>query len=200
MYLAGTFSTVFDGVHYSVVTDQMFKLSFDDERICLKDLQGNTNITATVVPEPGSLALLELAWSAWPVWSLSKAGFSNFLNDYCRSNIQTLALVLLTCSASFFPSREGIAHDTLIFFGRHTGRTLPRKSICSSSFSFSPVVGTHELLLSAAQSMEVRLRDSFRLIHFSGLVGPFRETMRMRPLSSSPHFPRASANIEPSGG
>jgi hypothetical protein len=56
--LAGTFSTVFDGVHYSGVTDQMFKLSFDDERICLKDLQGNTSITATVVPEPGSLALL----------------------------------------------------------------------------------------------------------------------------------------------
>ncbi len=45
-------------VHYSGVTDQMFKVSFDDERICLKNLQGNTNITATVVPEPSSLALL----------------------------------------------------------------------------------------------------------------------------------------------
>jgi hypothetical protein len=56
--LAGTFSTVFDGVHYSGVTDQMFKLSFDDERICLRDLRGETNMTASVVPEPSSLALL----------------------------------------------------------------------------------------------------------------------------------------------
>jgi hypothetical protein len=56
--LAGTFSTVFDGVRYVGATDQMFKLSFDDERVCVRDLRGNTDITATIVPEPGSLALL----------------------------------------------------------------------------------------------------------------------------------------------
>lgn len=56
--LAGTFSTVFEGVRYTGTTDQMFKVSFDDERVCLRDLRGDTNITASVVPEPNSLVLL----------------------------------------------------------------------------------------------------------------------------------------------
>jgi PEP-CTERM motif-containing protein len=56
--LAGTFSTIFDGILYTGSTNQMFRVSFDDEHVCLRGLQGDTNITATVVPEPGSLALL----------------------------------------------------------------------------------------------------------------------------------------------
>jgi hypothetical protein len=56
--LAGTFSTVSEGIRFIGGTDQLFKLSFDDGRVCLRDLRGNTNITASVVPEPGSLALL----------------------------------------------------------------------------------------------------------------------------------------------
>ncbi|MGE5056350.1 MAG: PEP-CTERM sorting domain-containing protein [Acidobacteriota bacterium] len=56
--LAGTFSTVFEGIRYSGGTNQIFTVSFDDEHVCLRGLQGDTNITATVVPEPGSLALL----------------------------------------------------------------------------------------------------------------------------------------------
>ena len=56
--LAGTFSTVFEGVRYTGGTDQMFRVSFDDGRACLRGLKGDTNITASVVPEPGSLALL----------------------------------------------------------------------------------------------------------------------------------------------
>jgi hypothetical protein len=56
--LTGTFSTVFDGVHYVGSTTQQFSVSFDDDRLFLKDLSGQTNLTATVVPEPGTLALL----------------------------------------------------------------------------------------------------------------------------------------------
>jgi PEP-CTERM motif len=56
--LAGSFSTVFEGVQYTGTTSQLFSLSFDDDRWCLKDLSGTTNITATVVPEPGTLVLL----------------------------------------------------------------------------------------------------------------------------------------------
>ena len=56
--LAGTFSTVLDGVSYTGGTNQMFRVSFDDGRACLRGLRGDTNISATIVPEPGSLALL----------------------------------------------------------------------------------------------------------------------------------------------
>jgi hypothetical protein len=56
--LAGTFSTVFEGIRYTGGTNQIFRVSFDDEQVCLRGLRGDTNITATVVPEPGSLALL----------------------------------------------------------------------------------------------------------------------------------------------
>lgn len=52
--------------HFSVegltgVTNQIFRLSFDDDRICLSQLNGTTTITAvdvSTVPEPGSLTLL----------------------------------------------------------------------------------------------------------------------------------------------
>jgi hypothetical protein len=56
--VAGTFSTVFEGIRYTGGTNQIFRVSFDDERVCLRGLRGDTNITATVVPEPSSLALL----------------------------------------------------------------------------------------------------------------------------------------------
>ena len=56
--LAGTFSTVFEGVSYTGGTNQMFRVSFDDGRACLRDLRGDTNINASVVPEPSSLTLL----------------------------------------------------------------------------------------------------------------------------------------------
>lgn len=57
--LAGSFSTVFQGVQYTGTTNQLFSLSFgDDDHWCLTDLSGTTNITATVVPEPGTLVLL----------------------------------------------------------------------------------------------------------------------------------------------
>ena len=58
--LAGSFSTVFDGVQYTGTSDQTFKVYFDDGRACLRDLSGQTNITANtaVVPEPGTMALL----------------------------------------------------------------------------------------------------------------------------------------------
>lgn len=56
--LVGSFSTVFDGVLYTGTTEQFFKGSVDDGRICVKGLHGETDITATVVPEPGSLVLL----------------------------------------------------------------------------------------------------------------------------------------------
>ncbi len=56
--LAGTFSTVSDGIRFIGGTDQLFKVSFDDGHACLRDLRGNTNITASIVPEPGSLALV----------------------------------------------------------------------------------------------------------------------------------------------
>lgn len=55
--LVGNFSTVFEGVSYTGETQQCFRLSFNDDHICLKDLNGQTNITASVVPEPSSLAL-----------------------------------------------------------------------------------------------------------------------------------------------
>lgn len=56
--LAGSFSTVFDGVHYIGRTNQLFSISFDDNHVCLKDLGGKTSITAATVPEPSTLALL----------------------------------------------------------------------------------------------------------------------------------------------
>jgi len=56
--LAGSFSTVFEGVHYTGTTNQLFSISFNDDRWCLKGLSGKTNLTATVVPEPGSLVFL----------------------------------------------------------------------------------------------------------------------------------------------
>jgi hypothetical protein len=56
--LAGNFSTVFQGVQYTGTTDQLFSVSFDDYHVCLQDLNGQTNFTATVVPEPGTLVLL----------------------------------------------------------------------------------------------------------------------------------------------
>ena len=55
---AGSFSAVFEGVRYTGTTNQLFSLSFDDDHVCLKNLSGQTNMTATVVPEPGTLALL----------------------------------------------------------------------------------------------------------------------------------------------
>lgn len=56
--LAGAFSTTFEGVHYTGVTDQIFRVSFDDDEVCLRGLHGNTQLTASVVPEPGTLTLL----------------------------------------------------------------------------------------------------------------------------------------------
>lgn len=55
--LVGNFSTVFDGVSYTGETQQCFRLSFDDGQVCLRGLRGETNITANVVPEPGTMAL-----------------------------------------------------------------------------------------------------------------------------------------------
>jgi hypothetical protein len=49
--LVGTISTIFEGVQYTGVTNQHFTVSFDDNHIVLKDLQGETSLTATVVPE-----------------------------------------------------------------------------------------------------------------------------------------------------
>jgi len=56
--LMGHFSTVFDGVRYRGVTQQLFLLSFDDGHVCLSDLRGTTTISAQAVPEPGTLTLL----------------------------------------------------------------------------------------------------------------------------------------------
>lgn len=56
--LAGTFSTVFDGVRYAGRTDQLFSVFFHDNHLCLKDLRGQTSLTATVVPEPNTLVLM----------------------------------------------------------------------------------------------------------------------------------------------
>ena len=55
--LVGNLSTVFDGVSYTGTTTQCFRLSFDDGHVCLNGLNGKTDITASVVPEPGSLVL-----------------------------------------------------------------------------------------------------------------------------------------------
>src|SRR3954469_24963014 len=49
--LVGTILTLFEGVQYTGVTNQHFTVSFDDNHIVLKDLQGETSLTATVVPE-----------------------------------------------------------------------------------------------------------------------------------------------------
>ena len=58
--LLARFSGVSDGTAYSGVTNQLFRLSFDDDRACLSGLKGSTTITTTTstVPEPGSLTLL----------------------------------------------------------------------------------------------------------------------------------------------
>ena len=56
--LFGHFSGVSDGVLYSGVTNQLFRLSFEDGRACLSGLKGSTTITTPTVPEPGSLSLL----------------------------------------------------------------------------------------------------------------------------------------------
>jgi hypothetical protein len=56
--LVGTISTVFDGVQYTGITNQHFTVSFDDNHIFMKDLHGETSLSATVVPEPSTLALL----------------------------------------------------------------------------------------------------------------------------------------------
>ncbi len=54
----GLFSGVSDGVGFSGGTNQLFRLSFDDDRICLSQLNGTTTINVSTVPEPGSLTLL----------------------------------------------------------------------------------------------------------------------------------------------
>jgi hypothetical protein len=60
--LVGLLSGVSDGVAFSGVTNQMFRLSFDDDRICLSQLNGtstiNVSTNVSTVPEPGSLTLL----------------------------------------------------------------------------------------------------------------------------------------------
>ena len=56
--LAGNLSSVFDGQRYTRTSNQLFSVSFNDGHVCLKDLSGQTNLTATAVPEPGTLALL----------------------------------------------------------------------------------------------------------------------------------------------
>ena len=56
--LMGQFSVVSDGVRYIGVTNQLFKLSFDDGRACLSGLKGTTTINTSTVPEPASLTLL----------------------------------------------------------------------------------------------------------------------------------------------
>jgi hypothetical protein len=59
--LLGHFSGVSGGVPYSGVTNQLFRLSFDDDgRACLSGLNGSTTINTftSTVPEPGSLTLL----------------------------------------------------------------------------------------------------------------------------------------------
>jgi hypothetical protein len=48
----------FSGVGFSGVTNQMFRLSFDDDRSCLSQLNGTTTVNLSTVPEPGSLTLL----------------------------------------------------------------------------------------------------------------------------------------------
>jgi hypothetical protein len=58
--LLGHFSGVSGGVPYTGVTNQLFRLSFDDGRACLSGLKGSTTINTftSPVPEPGSLTLL----------------------------------------------------------------------------------------------------------------------------------------------
>jgi len=56
--LAGNISGVLDGVRYTVTTNELFTVSFEDHNVCLKGLNGQTTLTGTVVPEPGTLALL----------------------------------------------------------------------------------------------------------------------------------------------
>jgi PEP-CTERM motif len=56
--LMGQFSGVSDGVGFSGVTNQMFRLSFDDDRVCLSQLNGTTTINVSTVPEPGTLTFL----------------------------------------------------------------------------------------------------------------------------------------------
>ena len=48
----------FSGEGFTGVTNQMFRLSFDDDSICLSRLNGTTTINVSTVPEPGSLTLL----------------------------------------------------------------------------------------------------------------------------------------------
>ena len=56
--LMGHFSTVFDGVGYSGVTNQLFLVSFEDGHVCLSSLRGKTTINALATPEPGTLTFL----------------------------------------------------------------------------------------------------------------------------------------------
>jgi len=56
--LVGHFSAVVDGIRYTGVTRQLFRLNFDDDRICLSGLKGTTRISAMAVPEPSTLTLL----------------------------------------------------------------------------------------------------------------------------------------------
>ena len=54
--LIGTFSTTLQGLHLNGFTKQCFELENEDGRLSF-DVHGNTSITPTAVPEPGTLTL-----------------------------------------------------------------------------------------------------------------------------------------------
>jgi PEP-CTERM motif len=56
--LLGTFSGSLQGLHFTGSTDQIFRLSFNGDEGCFRDLNGTTTIVTATVPEPGTLALL----------------------------------------------------------------------------------------------------------------------------------------------
>jgi hypothetical protein len=56
--LVGTFSGTVDGLHMSGVTTQFFELEREDGRLTFDDVEGKTCLSASPVPEPGTLTLL----------------------------------------------------------------------------------------------------------------------------------------------
>jgi hypothetical protein len=56
--LLGTFSGSLQGLQFTGSTDQIFRLSFNGDEGCFRDLNGTTTIVTATVPEPGTLALL----------------------------------------------------------------------------------------------------------------------------------------------
>src|SRR6516164_4730471 len=119
---------------------------------------------------------------------------------YGRSSIQALALVLPTCNARYWPSRDGMAQYTVIFFGRQAMRARPWRSTFNSAFSSSPTEVIQRLLPSAAQSkapIPVTSNPVKLMVnHFS--PPPPRETRRIRG-SSGPPVHLLMASVLPSG-